>query len=49
MRTDDKRVARIDLLKSILASVEYDGKDERCLVPNGEVAFAYAGSGALAP
>ncbi len=49
VRTDDKRIARIDLLKSILASLEYDGKDERWLVPNREVAFGYAGSGALAP
>ena len=49
VRTDDKQTARINLMKSILGSLEYEGKDPRVLVPNHDVVFAYGGDAALAP
>jgi len=41
VRTDDKRTARINVIKSILGSLEYKGKDERLLHVNPEVVFSY--------
>lgn len=39
MRTDDKRTARINVIKAVLASIDYKGKDERLLHVNAEVVF----------
>jgi polyphosphate kinase 2 len=41
VRTDDKRTARLNVMKSILASLEYKGKDERLLHVNPDVVFTY--------
>jgi polyphosphate kinase 2 (PPK2 family) len=41
VRTDDKRTARINVIKSILASLEYKGKHERLLRANPDVVFRY--------
>jgi polyphosphate kinase len=41
VRTDDKRAARINLIKAILASVDYKGKDEGVLVADPDVVFRY--------
>ena len=41
VRTDDKHSARLDLIKAILASVDYKGKDERLLRVDPRVAFSY--------
>jgi hypothetical protein len=41
VRTDDKRTARLNVIKSILASLDYKGKDERLLRVNPEVVFSY--------
>jgi polyphosphate kinase 2 len=42
VRTDDKRTARINVIKAILASIDYKGKDESLLVVDPEVVFTYA-------
>ena len=49
VRTDDKRAARINLMRSILASVEYDGKDDRMLPASDQIAFAAGDVRRLAP
>ena len=41
VRTDEKRAARLNLIKAILASVDYEGKDEGLLRVDPEVAFEY--------
>jgi len=41
VRTDDKRVARLNIMKALLASVDYKGKDDRLLVADPEVVFRY--------
>jgi polyphosphate kinase len=41
VRSDDKRTARLNVIKSILASLDYKGKDERLLHVNPEVVFRY--------
>jgi polyphosphate kinase 2 len=41
VRTDDKRTARLNVIKAILASLDYKGKDERLLHVNPEVVFSY--------
>ena len=40
VRTDDKHAARINLIKGLLASLDYKGKDERLLAADPEVLFA---------
>jgi polyphosphate kinase 2 len=42
VRTDDKRSARVNVMKALLASVDYKGKDERLLVADPKVVFSYA-------
>jgi polyphosphate kinase 2 len=42
VRTDDKRSARLNVIKSILASLDYKGKDEHLLEVNAEVVFTYS-------
>jgi polyphosphate kinase len=41
VRTDDKHTARLNVIKAILASVDYKGKDERLLHVDREVVFSY--------
>ena len=42
VRTDDKRSARLNVIKALLASVDYKGKDERLLVADPKVVFSCA-------
>ena len=41
VRTDDKHAARLNLIKALLASFDYKGKDELLLLADPEVAFSY--------
>jgi len=41
VRTDDKHEARINIIKELLAGIDYEGKDESMLLPNPEVVFGY--------
>jgi polyphosphate kinase 2 len=41
VRTNDKHAARINLMKEILASMDYKGKDEHLVVADPEVVFRY--------
>lgn len=41
VRADDKRSARLNLIKDLLARLHYDGKDEALLTPDPEVVFQY--------
>lgn len=41
VRADDKRLARLNAIKAVLASIDYHGKDERVLAPNPDVVFRY--------
>jgi polyphosphate kinase 2 len=41
VRADDKRQARLNLIRDLLARVGYPGADERQLTPNPNIVFAY--------
>lgn len=41
VRADDKRQARINLIKDLLTRLHYEDKKERLLIPNPEIVFAY--------
>ncbi|MBI2778451.1 MAG: polyphosphate kinase 2 [Gammaproteobacteria bacterium] len=41
VRANDKRAARINLIKDLLIRLHYEGKDERLLIPNPAIVFAY--------
>lgn len=41
VRADDKRAARIHLIKDLLTRLHYDGKDETVLLTNPELVFQY--------
>jgi len=40
VRTDDKRTARLNAIKALLASLDYKGKDEGLLLVDSEVVFS---------
>ena len=46
VRTDDKHAARLNVIKAVLASLDYKGKDERLLVVDPAVVFRYSTAGA---
>jgi polyphosphate kinase len=41
VRADDKRAARINLIKDLLLRLRYDGKDEAALLVDPDVVFQY--------
>jgi polyphosphate kinase 2 len=41
VRADDKRQARLNLIRDLLARVTYPGADEQLLTPNPNIVFAY--------
>ncbi len=41
VRADDKKLARVSVIKDILTRLEYDGKDEKTTLPNPDVVFGY--------
>jgi len=41
VRADDKRSARVNLMRDLLARLHYDGKDEALLTPDAQVVFRY--------
>jgi polyphosphate kinase 2 len=41
VRADDKHAARLNLIKDFLSHLDYDGKDERIVLPNPDIAFVY--------
>jgi polyphosphate kinase 2 (PPK2 family) len=41
VRADDKKLARVSVIKDILTRLEYDGKDEKITLPNPDVVFGY--------
>ena len=53
VRADNKRLARINLIKDLLTRVQYDGRDETVLVADPAIVFrydqAYIKTGAIAP
>ena len=42
VRTDDKRAARLGVIKALLASIDYKRKDERLLVADAKIFFRYS-------
>lgn len=44
VHTDDKRIARVAVIKDLLTHVDYPGKDERLAVPDAEAVFAFDAS-----
>ncbi len=42
VRADDKRSARINLIKDLLLRLDYDGKDEKVLLIDPDIVFEYA-------
>jgi polyphosphate kinase 2 len=53
VRADDKRTARINLIKNLLVRLDYDGKDEALLIADPNAVFqyeeAYVRNGMIAP
>jgi polyphosphate kinase len=41
VRSDDKHLARLSVIKDLLTHLDYKGKDERVTLPNPEVVFVY--------
>lgn len=41
VRADNKRVARLGLIKDLLTRLHYDGKDEKRVLPDPAVVFPY--------
>ncbi|MCO6411220.1 MAG: polyphosphate kinase 2, partial [Thiogranum sp.] len=41
VRADDKRAARLHLIKDLLTRLHYDGKDETALLANPDIVFQY--------
>ncbi|HTO41276.1 MAG TPA: polyphosphate kinase 2 [Rhizomicrobium sp.] len=44
VRTDEKKVARLELIRSLLASFDYKGQDKKLVRPEKTVAFAWSQS-----
>ena len=42
VRTDDKHEARVNVIKDLLAGIDYKGKDDSVLLANPDVVFNYA-------
>jgi polyphosphate kinase 2 len=42
VRTDDKRTARVQVIKALLTGLDYRGKDDRLLVVDPKVVFSYS-------
>jgi hypothetical protein len=42
VKADDKKVARLELIRDLLASVDYDGKSKRLARPDGSVVFPWS-------
>ena len=42
VRTDEKRAARINVIKDLLAGIDYKGKDAGLLLPDPDVVFRYS-------
>ena len=53
VRADDKKAARLELIRAVLSRLDYDDKDRSVLLPDPEIVFLYDAtapkSGALAP
>ncbi|MGK2924229.1 MAG: polyphosphate kinase 2 [Lysobacterales bacterium] len=41
VRADDKRLARLNIIKDLLSRLHYADKDERLIIPDPQIAFAY--------
>jgi len=41
VRANDKRQARLNLIRDLLARLRYPGADETLLTPNPNIVFAY--------
>ena len=41
VRTDDKRAARLGVIKALLRSIDYKGRDGSLLVADPDVVFSY--------
>jgi hypothetical protein len=44
VRTDDKHLARLNIIKDLLDRVHYTGKDKRLIEPDPEIVFAFDAS-----
>ncbi|MGA7802853.1 MAG: polyphosphate kinase 2 [Gammaproteobacteria bacterium] len=53
VRADDKRIARLQIIKDLLTRLDYKGKDEALVLPDPDVVFnyqqAYLDNGMIAP
>ena len=41
VRTDDKQLARLNIIKNLLGRLHYAGKDKRLLRPDPQIVFTY--------
>jgi polyphosphate kinase 2 len=41
VRADDKRLARLNVIKHLLTRLDYEGKDQRLVLPNPDIVFLY--------
>jgi hypothetical protein len=45
VRADDKRLARLNIIRDLLSRLHYAGKDKRKVRPDREIVFSYDPSG----
>lgn len=41
VRADDKQLARLNIIKDLLSRLHYADKDERLILPDPQIVFAY--------
>jgi hypothetical protein len=41
VRADDKQLARLNIIKDVLSRLHYADKDERLILPDPQIVFAY--------
>ncbi len=44
VRANDKRLARLSIIKDLLGRLHYTGKDKRLIRPDPQIVFAYDAS-----
>lgn len=44
VRANDKRLARLNIIKDLLGRLHYTGKDKRLIRPDPQIVFAYDAS-----
>jgi hypothetical protein len=44
VRAEDKRLARLNVIKHLLSRLDYKGKDDQLVLPNPDIVFLHDGA-----